>query len=99
MTKTYIGIKAVTACPETKDGREGYIVKYSGVHKTWWCPKEAFEKTNRVIDVQPEAVTELMLDEIMEFALERINPSVDDEVAEDATVETEETVETEPIPI
>lgn len=42
MTKEYIGIKQVTAWPETRDGKEGYAVKYADGY-TSWSPKDVFE--------------------------------------------------------
>ena len=42
MTKEYIGTKQVTAWPETRDGKEGYAVKYADGY-TSWSPKDVFE--------------------------------------------------------
>ena len=43
MTKTYIGVKMVTAWEQdVKDGQPGYAVKYSDGY-TSWSPKIAFE--------------------------------------------------------
>lgn len=42
MTKTYIGVKMVTAWEQEKDGTPGYAVKYSDGY-TSWSPKDIFE--------------------------------------------------------
>ena len=46
MTKAYIGAKVVVAWPETKDGKEGYAVKYADGYMSW-SPKEVFEEAYR----------------------------------------------------
>lgn len=43
MTKTYIGVKMVTAWPEERDGKPGYAVKYEDGYMSW-SPEEAFER-------------------------------------------------------
>lgn len=43
MTKSYIGIKKVTAWPQEKDGKEGYAVKYEDGYISW-SPKDVFER-------------------------------------------------------
>ena len=43
MTKDYIGTKIITAWPDTKDGKDGYAVKYEDGY-TSWSPKDTFEK-------------------------------------------------------
>ena len=40
--KNYIGIKLIKAEELSKDGKEGYKVKYSDSYESW-SPKEAFE--------------------------------------------------------
>ena len=40
--KSYIGIKLISAIPSTKDGQEGYTVKYPDGYISW-SPKEQFE--------------------------------------------------------
>jgi len=42
MTQFYIGTKIVEAWPESKDGQEGYAVKYADGYVSW-SPKEVFE--------------------------------------------------------
>ena len=42
MTKTYIGVKMVTAWEQEKDGKPGYAVKYSDGYISWSL-KNAFE--------------------------------------------------------
>jgi hypothetical protein len=42
MTKTYIGVKMVTAWEQEKEGKSGYAVKYSDGYISW-SPKEVFE--------------------------------------------------------
>ena len=49
MQKQYIGTKIITAWPEEKDGREGYVVRYADGY-TSWSPKEAFEEAYRITD-------------------------------------------------
>jgi hypothetical protein len=42
MTKTYIGVKMVTAWEREKDGKPGYDVKYGDGYISW-SPKDVFE--------------------------------------------------------
>ena len=42
----YIGTKGVLAEPETRDGREGYVVVYDDGYRSW-SPKETFERAYR----------------------------------------------------
>ncbi|WP_300157131.1 Gp49 family protein [Solidesulfovibrio sp.] len=42
MTKTYLGVKMVTAWEQEKDGKPGYAVKYSDGYISW-SPKDVFE--------------------------------------------------------
>jgi hypothetical protein len=42
MTQDYYGTKRITAWRETRDGRDGYGVKYADGY-TSWSPKETFE--------------------------------------------------------
>ncbi|UIY58103.1 DUF2829 domain-containing protein [Burkholderia cepacia] len=46
MTKDYIGTKIVTAWHETRDGKDGYAVKYSDGYISW-SPKDIFEEAYR----------------------------------------------------
>lgn len=48
MTEYYVARKIVLAWAEEKDGQPGYAVKYRNGHRSW-CPKEDFEKDNRVL--------------------------------------------------
>jgi hypothetical protein len=50
MTQTYIGIKTVQAEPEVREGTDGYKVIYEEGY-TSWCPKDVFEKHNRLLRV------------------------------------------------
>lgn len=43
MTQFYVGVKIVTAWPETRDGKDGYAVKYADGYVSW-SPKDTFEK-------------------------------------------------------
>ncbi len=45
MTQEYFGQKIVTAWSSTKDGQDGYSVKYPDGYISW-CPKAAFEEAN-----------------------------------------------------
>ena len=40
---TYIGIKRISAEPQTKDGEDGYKVVYEDGYESW-SPQDAFEK-------------------------------------------------------
>ncbi|WP_104655076.1 crAss001_48 related protein [Ralstonia insidiosa] len=42
MTQHYIGTKQIEAWPDTKDGKDGYAVKYADGY-TSWSPKDVFE--------------------------------------------------------
>jgi len=44
----YIGQKLISAMPEKKDGKEGYVVIYSDGYKSW-SPKDVFEKAYQPI--------------------------------------------------
>lgn len=44
MTAFYVGVKKVTAWPQTKDGEPGYAVKYEDGYISW-SPKAVFEKS------------------------------------------------------
>ena len=48
MTQAYIGTKLVGAWKESKDGREGYAVRYEDGY-TSWSPKAVFERCYRPI--------------------------------------------------
>lgn len=39
----YIGVKQVFACPEERDGKPGYRVRYDNGFESW-SPKDVFEK-------------------------------------------------------
>ncbi len=41
--KSYIGLKAVKAEPQTKDGKDGYKVVYKDGYESW-SPKETFDE-------------------------------------------------------
>ena len=45
--ETRYGMKVVQACPQEKDGKEGYKVVYEDGYESW-SPKDAFEKAYRV---------------------------------------------------
>ena len=64
MTKTYIGVKMVTAWPETKDEREGYAVKYPDGY-TSWSPKEVFEAAYLEIS-DASCITEDVVDDFLD---------------------------------
>lgn len=46
---TYIGVKLIKAAPQTKDGKEGYKVRYEDDYESW-SSKEAFEKAYFLIE-------------------------------------------------
>lgn len=48
MTASYIGTKIVAAWPETRDGQEGYAVKYADDYISW-SPKAVFEEAYRPV--------------------------------------------------
>lgn len=56
VTATYIGTKIITAWHETRDGNEGYAVKYEDGY-TSWSPKATFEAAYRVIEGAEQALT------------------------------------------
>lgn len=45
----YIGVKMIDATPQTKDGKEGYMVVYEDNYESW-SPKDVFEKAYRKTD-------------------------------------------------
>lgn len=47
--RRYIGMKAVAAWPETKDGREGYGVCYRDGYRSW-SPRATFEESYKLLD-------------------------------------------------
>lgn len=55
MTKQFIGTKIVTAWADTKDGKDGYAVKYADGY-TSWSPKDVFEDAYRVIEGDDQAL-------------------------------------------
>lgn len=66
MTQEYIGVKKVTAWPETRDGEEGYAVKYEDGYISW-SPKAVFEKAYLAIGhdgtrIEFETVDNFLLD-------------------------------------
>ncbi|MDR2020672.1 MAG: DUF2829 domain-containing protein [Treponema sp.] len=48
----YIGVKIVQAEPESKDGKEGFKVRYEEGYESW-CPKDVFLKHNRPTEAMP----------------------------------------------
>lgn len=56
MTRMFIGTKIITAWRDTKDGKDGYSVKYEDGY-TSWSPKETFEAAYRVIEGTGQALT------------------------------------------
>lgn len=56
MTAIYIGTKIITAWHETRDGKEGYAVKYEDGY-TSWSPKATFEAAYRAIEGAAQALT------------------------------------------
>jgi hypothetical protein len=58
MTKTYVGVKRVTAWPQEKDGKAGYAVKYEDGYISW-SPADVFERSYfRLNDDSGSSLTE-----------------------------------------
>lgn len=57
MTRTYIGTKIVAAWPESKDGQDGYAVRYDDGYQSW-SPKEVFERCYRPLVESEKALAD-----------------------------------------
>jgi hypothetical protein len=57
MTTAYIGTKIVVAWPETKEGKDGYAVKYEDGYVSW-SPKDVFERCYRRITSQEKELAQ-----------------------------------------
>lgn len=55
MTSNYIGVKAIQAWPQDRDGQPGYAVKYSDGY-TSWCPTEVFEAAYLDVGEDPSKI-------------------------------------------
>ena len=62
--KTYIGVKAILAWPEEKDGKPGYGVKYPDGYVSW-SPKAVFEAFYFQIDL-PNSLTQNDIDRMID---------------------------------
>jgi hypothetical protein len=51
----YIGAKLIRACPQQKDGVDGYRVRYSNGYVSW-SPKEAFEEAYRKVSMKERSL-------------------------------------------
>lgn len=70
MTATYVSVKLITAWPETKDGAEGYAVKYQSGYMSW-CPKDVFEASNLKL-----SDAGLVDEAVVESFIKSVTPSV-----------------------
>jgi hypothetical protein len=60
MTQYYIGTKQVIAWPESRDGEEGYAVKYPDGYMSW-CPKAVFDSAHLAQGHDGSRVSEQMV--------------------------------------
>lgn len=53
--QTYVTTKVIRARPETRDGVEGYAIRYPDGYQSW-CPKVEFERTSRPLSPEDHSL-------------------------------------------